>query len=123
VTGRVELTPEDPLDDIVERSFNAHQRRIADGRRLLGPDAASLARALFQVARWQVREVETDWHLGDGEPRLLREWFDGWVDAAVEQAPELEDAAAEYRELRSAQLTAGELSAVVHHVDLLAWPR
>ncbi len=123
VTGTVDLSPLDPRDKAFERSFNAHQQRVADGRRLLGPDAPTLARALFQVAGWHVREAATTWRLDDDEPRLLREWFDGWVDAAVEQSPGLGDESVGYRELRSSQLAGGALSAVVHHVDLLAWPR
>lgn len=123
VTGRVDLTPRDPRDETFGRSFNAHQQRMADGRRLLGADGATLARALFQVAGWRVREAVTTWRLADDEPRLLREWFDGWVDAAVEQAPGLGEESVGYRELRSSQLARGALSAVIHHVDLLAWPQ
>src|SRR5690606_4396474 len=39
VTGEVSLHPSDPWDAPVAAAFNAHQRRVADGRRLLGPDA------------------------------------------------------------------------------------
>lgn len=123
VTGRVDLTPHDPRDAAFERSFNSHQQRVVDGRRLLGPDGASLARSLFQVAGWRVKEAATTWRLTDDEPRLLSEWFDGWVDAAVEQTPALSDESVEYRELRGSQLAGGALTAVIHHVDLLAWPR
>ncbi|NEN04365.1 SAM-dependent methyltransferase [Diaminobutyricibacter tongyongensis] len=123
VTGRVELNPGDPRDEAYERSFDAHQQRVADGRRMLGPDGPTMARALFQVAGWNVREVPTTWRLDDYEPRLLREWFDGWVDAAVEQSPDLSAESAGYRELRRSQMAHAALSAVIHHVDLLAWPR
>jgi len=46
VTGRFHLTPADPLDARVSDPFNARQRHIAGGRRLLG--AAAWA---FGVAR------------------------------------------------------------------------
>ncbi len=41
VTGRFDLTPADPLDARVSDPFNARQRHITGGRRLLG--AAALA--------------------------------------------------------------------------------
>ncbi|MFF1877909.1 SAM-dependent methyltransferase [Leifsonia sp. NPDC058230] len=123
VTGEVYLDPRDARDEAFESSFNAHQRRLVNGRRLLGRHGAAIARGIFLRARWNVRPVDTLWRLGHHDPLLLREWFDGWVDAAVEERPDLRAEARAYRELRSAQLRRGELSAVVVHTDLLAWPR
>ena len=47
VVGEVTLDPADPLDAEVAAAFNAHQRRTAGGRRLLGPDAVGAAAAAF----------------------------------------------------------------------------
>jgi hypothetical protein len=123
VTGEVELRPGDVRDKLVERAFNDHQRREVHGRRLLGRYAAPIVLGLFGRAGWNTRKALTSWRLDDGEPRLLDEWFEGWVDAAEEQSPELRETGAGYRELRRSQLERGELSAVVYHLDLLAWPR
>ncbi len=123
VTGKVRLTPPDARDDVFGASFNAHQRRLVHGRRLLGRHGAALARGLFLRAGWHVRPIDTLWRLGEHEPHLLGQWFDGWVDAALEHRPELEGEHPAYRELRAAQQRRGELSAVVAHTDLLAWPR
>ena len=123
VTGEVELRPWDALDKRVSDAFNEHPRREVTGRRLLGRYGAPIVRGLFEQAGWRVRQARTTWRLDDGEPALLREWFDGWVDAAEEQSPELADALAGYRALRNGQLDRGELSAVVYHLDVLAWPR
>lgn len=123
VTGRSQLRPSHPLDESFQAAFNAHQRRSADGRRLLGPYAVAVARGLFLEAGWHVRPAETLWRLGPDEPDLLAEWFEGWTDAALEQRPGLRPDAAAYLDLRQAQLSDGILSAVVHHRDLLAWPR
>jgi hypothetical protein len=123
VTGDVALLPRDARDRRVASAFNAHQRREVDGRRLLGPYAARIVEGLFRLSGWNVRRTLTSWRLSDGGPRLLSEWFEGWLDAAEEQDPGLRDDAAGYRELRRAQARRGELSAVVYHLDLLAWPR
>jgi hypothetical protein len=122
VTGEVRLEPRDPRDDGVGAAFNAHQRRRVGGRRLAGPSGAALMRRLFLDAGWTVRTAATYWRLGDHEPRLLSQWFDGWCDAALEERAGLRVESAGYRALRAAQLRRGALSAVVVHTDLLAWP-
>lgn len=123
VTGEVELRPWDARDELFESAFNAHQRREVGGRRLLGRHGGPIVHGLFQQAGWNVRTARTTWRLADHEPQLLGEWFDGWVDAAEERSPELREDCAGYRQLRRSQLDAGGLSAFVHHLDLLAWPR
>ncbi|MCU1527783.1 MAG: SAM-dependent methyltransferase [Frondihabitans sp.] len=123
VTGKVDLSPHDESDTSFETAFNLHQERDSGGRWLLGPNAGSVVRHLFEDAGWNVREVDTVWRLGSHDPRLLAEWFGGWVDAAVEQRPELRGEALAYRELRMTQASRGALSVAVHHTDLLAWPR
>lgn len=123
VTGRVRLDPVDPADGVFQEAFNAHQRRAADGRRLLGPDAADLAPTLFEAAGWRIAVSDTPWRLGPADAELIGEWLDGWVEAAVEQRPSLQEWAEEYLPHRRAQLAAGRLSVVVEHRDVLAWPR
>ncbi|MCS5720201.1 SAM-dependent methyltransferase [Herbiconiux sp. CPCC 205763] len=122
VTGDVRLDPPDPRDDVVMEAFNAHQRRLANERRLLGPHGAAVVRELFLEAGWSVRTIDTFWHLSARDPLLLEQWFDGWLGAALEHRADLRTDEVVYRERRSAQQRSGALSAVVGHVDLLAWP-
>jgi len=123
VTGQVRLSPRDGLDAAFEDAFNAHQLRQAGNRRQLGPYGAPIARGLFTLAGWNVRQSTTEWRLDHGRQRLLIDWFCGWVDAAAEQEPRLRSEAARYRRLRMSQIGRGELAARIRHVDLLAWPR
>ena len=122
VTGAVRIDPRDPRDDVFAASFNAHQQRRVGGRRLVGPTGVALAQRRFLQAGWNLRPAATFWRLGDHDPLLLEQWFDGWCDAALEQRGDLEPDGADYRALRSSQSRRGELSAVVVHIDLLAWP-
>ncbi|MGN8552974.1 UNVERIFIED_CONTAM: SAM-dependent methyltransferase [Microbacterium sp. SLM126] len=122
VDGQVALDPVDPGDRVFAAAFNDHQRRIAEDRRLLGPDAVAVAAGLFRAAGWSVRTDSSPWRLGDREPALVAEWLEGWVSAAVEERPALTEWAGEYLRTRRAQLTTGRLRVVVHHRDLLAWP-
>jgi hypothetical protein len=123
VIGRVDLTPADPLDKRIEDAFNAHQRRTADGRRLLGPDAVDAAVDAFTRLGNDVLVRPSPWRLGAAEAALAAEWFTGWVGAACAQRPELAAPAASYARRRLTEAGAGRLSATVHHQDLLAIPR
>jgi hypothetical protein len=123
VDGAVSIDPVDPGDRAFATAFNDHQRRVADGRRLLGPDAVAAAAALFRAAGWTVRTDASPWRLGARQSALAAEWLAGWLSAAVEERPALQEWAGEYARTRSAQLAAGRLEVDVNHLDLLAWPR
>jgi hypothetical protein len=122
VVGRVALDPPELLDAPIGAAFDAHQRRVVSGRRLLGPDAVGAIRAAF--ARHGVATLvwPSPWRLGADDAELLTEWFGGWLDAACEQAPTLAGQAAAYARRRMSQIAEGRLTATVHHVDLLAVP-
>ena len=123
VAGRVRLSPRDAADAAIAAAFDDHQRRVVGGRRLLGPDGGEAVRSLFAAQGWRVRAERTPWRLASGSGRLIAEWLDGWVGAAVEQRPELLPRATEYRARRDAELAHGGLRVSVQHQDVLAWPR
>lgn len=114
VAGRVDLDPAEPLDALFQAAFNAHQRRVVAGRRLLGPDAPAAVEAAFTARGASVRTAPSPWRLHPGA--LQTEWLTGWVGAAVEQQPDLAAAASAYLLRRSSARV------VVHHIDLLALP-
>lgn len=120
VTGRVELTPPDPLDADIAEAFNAHQRRTVGGRSLLGPDAVDTCVEAFGRRGTGVRVRRSPWRLGADQADLTSEWLRGWVAAAGEQRPELARPAAAYASRRLADAAAGRLGVVVQHSDLLA---
>jgi trans-aconitate methyltransferase len=120
VTGRVEFTPSDPLDEAFAEAFNAHQRRTTGGRTLLGPDAAAACATAFRRHGVSVQVRPSPWLLGPDQAELTVEWLRGWVGAAVEQRPELAVPARDYIAGREGQARAGQLCVVLHHEDLLA---
>lgn len=123
VTGRVDLMPADPFDQCVAEAFNAHQRRTAGTRSLLGPDAVRAAAERFTRLGLDVSVRPSPWRLGPAHADLALEWLKGWLTAACEQRPELRDAAESYTKRRLAEAAAGRLSVTLHHEDLLARPR
>jgi Methyltransferase domain len=122
VVGRVSLDPPELLDVPIGAAFDAHQRRVVSGRRLLGPDAVGAIRTAFGRHRVATLVRPSPWRLGADDAELLTEWFGGWLGAACEQAPTLVEVAAAYSRRRLRQIAAGRLTATVHHVDLLALP-
>jgi len=122
VLGEVELSPADPLDADITAAFNEHQRRVQDGRQLLGPDAPAAVIESFRKRGVDVRVAPSPWRLGADNPELTAEWLRGWVGAAVEQRPELTAEAASYLRQRLDAVHAGRLSGMVGHVDVLAVP-
>ncbi|HET8960221.1 class I SAM-dependent methyltransferase [Nocardioides sp.] len=122
VTGHVELSPGDPSDGLFGAAFNDHQRRDSLAGRRLGPDAFATAVAGFTTAGLEVLVRPSPWVLGSGAGALSAAWLDGWVGAACEQRPELEELRTDYLGRRLAELADGHLEVTVHHEDLLALP-
>lgn len=118
VIGEVTLEPADPLDARVADAFNAHQRRAAGDRRLLGPEAVGAAAEAFARAGVSVSVRSTPWQLGPEQGALAAEWLRGWVGAAAELLPDLDLEA--YLTARTEAAEAGRLRVTVGHQDLLA---
>ena len=123
VTGHVEITPSEPFDHDVADAFNAHQRRVTPGGRLLGPAAVEAAVTGFTRLGMDLQIHTTHWRLGPDHAALAAEWFRGWLAPACEQRPELSAEAPAYARRRAAQAAAGTLRVTVEHADLLARPR
>lgn len=122
VVGRVELAPGESLDRAVGAAFNAHQRRVVSGRRLLGPDALAAATDAFTRQKAIVDVRPSPWRLAPGESELAMEWLRGWAGAAGEQRPGL--GVEGYLARRLAAAASGKLHVTVHHGDILArWER
>ena len=122
VVGRVELDPADPLDEVVQAAFNAHQRRDNGAGRLLGPDALDRAASAFASRGLDVAVRPSPWLLGSNHAVLASAWFEGWLGAALDQQPELQDLTISYRQRRLAEAISRRLDVTVHHQDLLAIP-
>ncbi|KZB86879.1 class I SAM-dependent methyltransferase [Amycolatopsis regifaucium] len=122
VSGRVGLSPKERFDVEISDAFNAHQRRVTDGRWLLGPDAVDVAFGVFERLGATVRRAPSPWRLGADQAALTAEWLTGWVGAACEQRPELRPDADAYLRWRLSQCAAGELTAMIQHEDLLVVP-
>jgi len=122
VVGRVDLVPADPMDSRVGAAFDAHQRRLTERGRLLGPDAVAAAVEGFRRRRAEVLVRPTPWLFSAAEADLAEEWFTGWIGAACEQSVGLASETGSYSRRRLKEARAGELAVSVGHADLLVLP-
>ncbi|WP_277455384.1 class I SAM-dependent methyltransferase [Janibacter sp. DB-40] len=121
VVGQVELAPAHPLDGHLNAAFNAHQMRdTSHGQPLAGPDAVYVAAHALKQAGYTLQSTPSLWRLCSDDSALLKAWLEGWVDAACEQDPSIRIEASEYRGRRIQQIDRRQLTATVHHQDLLA---
>lgn len=118
VTGHVTLSPQHPVDQLVNNAFNAHQRR--HGR--LGPTAGPRVADALRAAGYSVISVESPWRLGTDDAGLTVTWLRGRARAACEQSPGDTQRIEEWLQRRLALTHSGQLTATVGHVDVLGLP-
>ena len=115
ITADWHLEPAHPRDPELAEAFADHQRR--DGK--LGAEGG---RAMLRTAREhavQTAHGNSAWHLSaPRDTEFTRRFLSERVAAAVEAAPELEDAAREWLETRDQQAT-DQLNVTVDHCDVL----
>lgn len=119
VDGRHELDPPDPRDAAIFTAFGTHQQRVKG----LGPATGGASPFVFARlaarAGYRVTLVRSDWRTA--ESRLVAATVEGIAQAAKEQCPDL--AVEDWLSLRRRQATAGRLTLLVGHRDVLAEPR
>jgi SAM-dependent methyltransferase len=121
--GRIEWSGDDPEDDLIHSALNAHQLREKGLGAALGPNAAFLARDLFERAGYRTWLRPTPWVLSGADDILLATaLMKGWVEASVEMRPADEGVIRAWAERRGKEVSRGRFRVEVGHQDLLALP-
>jgi len=120
--GAIEWSEEDPEDEPVRCSVNAHQRRDKGLGPALGPAAGEVAEGFFREAGYRTWLVASPWRLGAGDAELVRALVNGWESTAWEQAPGRTSSIRAWAERRRHALGTGGSGVRVGHLDLLALP-
>ena len=121
--GRLDWTPVDRLDAEMHALFDRHQRGTKSFGPALGPDAAQAAAAAFRAAGFSVETGRSDWQLEAGDRDMQEALLAGYVQAALEIAPERAGEIEHWRQRRRFAIGAGTSRHRVGHTDLLALPR
>lgn len=120
--GRQDWTPVDRLDAEMHALFDRHQRGTKSFGPALGPDAAQAASAAFRAAGFSVATGRSDWQLEAGDRDMQEALLAGYVQAALEIAPERAGEIEHWRQRRRFAIGAGTSRHRVGHTDLLALP-
>lgn len=113
------------MDQHVQQLIKAHQQRDKGFNGALGTHAPAVARTLLENAGYQVTTAEAPWQLDcrhHEEALLTKALVQGWLDAALEQAPDQRKALMQWHESRQQHIAHGRLKVRVGHTDLLAIP-
>ena len=120
--GRIRWNPADSDDALVAELVNAHQRRDKGFGPALGPGGAETAASVFRDRGFHIRLSPSPWRLTADDADLQTELLNGWLEAALEQAPPHEDRLQAWARRRREAIGAGGPNLTVGHLDLLALP-
>jgi len=120
--GRTLCAPAEMEDAEVLELFNRHQRgdKGFGFGPALGPTAAQRAPEIFASLGYRVTTRASDWRIAPHDAAFQRALLTGWLDAALEIAPQRADALHAWLARRLAHVEAGRSALTVGHVDLVA---
>lgn len=122
VDGRRRWAPELAADSIIDEAFRRHQSGDKGFGQSIGPGAAQRLAELF-TAQGVVCETETsDWRIGAQAPGMLRRMAAEAAAVAIEVEPSLKAEIDDWLADRYGQVSAGQASLTVGHLDLVALP-
>ncbi|GAA4283411.1 hypothetical protein GCM10022261_09420 [Brevibacterium daeguense] len=114
ITDEWSLSPVDPRDEAIGSAFAAHQQR--EGR--LGAEGGAAMAAAGRRIGAEVTSSASPWQLdAPDDSEFISRFLMERVEAAVEEAPGLRDAADEWLSVRLEQAKV-DLSVVVDHLDV-----
>ena len=119
--GRICNDPTDPMDERLRELVNRHQCTEKGFGPALGPASASAVEQLFRGLGYRVQLQPSDWHIGARQASLQKMLVHGWLDAAVEMAPEEARQLQAWGRRRGMQIENTGLQISVGHVDVGGW--
>lgn len=119
--GATEWTPPHPLDPVMIRALNEHQRSDKGFGPALGPGAPAHMRQTLQSLGYEVRTADSPWTLTGDHAALIAATSAGYARSAVELRAVTPAEAEEWLAFRRSQGDSGGM--LVGHTDLLVFPR
>ncbi len=109
-------------DEALREWVNQHQRSDKGFGPALGPDAVAMLATLLQQQGYAIMVRPSPWRLKPEQAAMQTALLDGWVEAAVEIAPEAAGELVNWRTQRRRWIDCGQSHLQVGHWDLWAWP-
>ncbi|NYZ12351.1 class I SAM-dependent methyltransferase [Azospirillum sp. RWY-5-1] len=118
--GNTTWTPAHPLDPVMIRALNDHQRTDKGFGPALGPDATVHMRQSLESYGCEVRTADSPWTLTGADAALVMATSAGYARSAVELGAVSVAEAEAWLAFRRATAVSGEM--LVGHTDLLVFP-
>lgn len=119
--GNIAWQPALAGDDALRQWVNRHQYTDKGFGPALGPDAVSTLATLLQQQGYSVKIRLSRWQLNSEQAAMQTALLDGWIEAALEVAPEAADELALWLKQRRHWIECGQSRLQVGHWDLWAW--
>jgi hypothetical protein len=119
--GRAVFAPQLSFDAAVLDAHNTHQLSDKGFGPALGPAAAGRAIELFQDRGYKVVEGRSDWQADHASANFQSELLAGWQNVGRQVGLD-EAELAQWWSLRQEQISSGDLSLTVGHIDFTAFP-
>ena len=100
---------------------NRHQRTDKGFGLALGPDAVAMLATLLQQQGYRVKIRPSPWRLNSEQAAMQTALLDGWIEAALEIAPEAAGELAFWLKQRRHWIECGQSRLQIGHWDLWAW--
>ena len=120
--GRIDFSPDDPLDEIIASAVNAHQLTDKGFGPALGPSAAAAAISRFEALGYSVVAGNSDWLIGTDDHEIQLELLTGWANAAREVKALPHRDIDNWLTRRKHEVSANVSTMRVGHVDFFATP-
>jgi hypothetical protein len=119
--GRTTCEPPEPEDGGLLALFDRHQLGDKGFGPALGPQAAEAAATCFRRLGYTVETGRSDWRFAPRDAPIQHALLDGWLNAALELAPERRVELTAWHVRRLAHVAAARSTLTVGHVDLVGW--
>ncbi|WP_457808279.1 class I SAM-dependent methyltransferase [Kushneria sp. EE4] len=113
------------MDQYVQQLIRTHQQRDKGFNAALGTQAPEVAAALLEDAGYRVTRTSAPWRLDCADPgqmTLAQSLVQGWLEAALEQAPDQRQSLRQWHDRRQQDIASGRIAITVGHTDLFAVP-
>jgi SAM-dependent methyltransferase len=120
--GRIEIAPAHPLDEVIVRAVNLHQRGDKGFGPALGPLAGETVIAKFMRRGYSVVQGAADWIASEQDRAFQTEIVRGWAAAVQETGALSASDLKAWLSFRQNEIAAGRATLRVGHVDFFAAP-
>ncbi len=119
VDGRIEWSPEHPLDPSISDLFKKDMQRDKGFGPALGKDASEVLKQSLVTSGYDVTEFDTAWRIGPDQKKLQKRYMEDMISAVL-NCNDDQESINDWRDHRMALIESGKCQLLVGHTDIYA---